>query len=251
MSLDDELRAAGLAVEEWQGWADAGLVWKQGKPVGLMVHHTAAPVPFPIGKLAGQDAGRIKCNVNIKPDGTVWVVALGACNYSSGSGVGVVLNECRAGTPPTLNAKDRGWTEDDDDTNGNPYFWNFEVDHKGTGGVIPEAQYVALITALIVCGRHFGLTAENIVSHAEWTARKGDPYWNGSRRCIEDVRDDVGKGYAMTGPNGEPNWDEVSDWARNSWTAAHQAGLLTKDSHPKDDLTVEQAMVYLKRAGVI
>ena len=54
-----------------------------------------------------------------------------------------------------------------------------------------------------------------------------------------------------TGPNGEPNWDEVSDWARNAWTQAHEAGILTENSHPKDVLEVEQLMVYLARADVI
>ena len=53
------------------------------------------------------------------------------------------------------------------------------------------------------------------------------------------------------GPNGEPNWDEVSDWARKAWTAAHAAGVITDDSHPRDDLEVEQLMVYLDRAKVI
>jgi hypothetical protein len=53
------------------------------------------------------------------------------------------------------------------------------------------------------------------------------------------------------GPNGEPNWDQVSDWAQNSWTKAYKAGLLTDDSMPQDVLEVEQLMVYLARAEVI
>jgi hypothetical protein len=53
------------------------------------------------------------------------------------------------------------------------------------------------------------------------------------------------------GPNGEPNWDEVSDYAKDAWTAAHKAGILTDSSHPKDVLEVEQLMPYLKRLGLI
>lgn len=53
------------------------------------------------------------------------------------------------------------------------------------------------------------------------------------------------------GPNGEPNWDEVSDWAKAAWTDAHKAGLLNENSHPRDSLEVEQLMVYLNRAKVI
>jgi hypothetical protein len=59
------------------------------------------------------------------------------------------------------------------------------------------------------------------------------------------------KGDDMTGPNGEPNWDKVSDWAQNSWTKAYKADLLTEDSEPQDVLEVEQLMVYLARAKVI
>ena len=55
----------------------------------------------------------------------------------------------------------------------------------------------------------------------------------------------------VTGPNGEPNWNEVSDWAKQAWTQAHKAGILTEDSHPRDSLEVEQMVVYLDRAKVI
>ena len=53
------------------------------------------------------------------------------------------------------------------------------------------------------------------------------------------------------GPNEEPNWDEVSDWAQKAWTQAYFAGILTDSSHPRDTLEVEQLMVYLDRAKVI
>jgi hypothetical protein len=59
------------------------------------------------------------------------------------------------------------------------------------------------------------------------------------------------KGEDVDGPHGEPNWDEVSDWAQQAWTEAHQAKLLTDDSHPRDSLEVEELMVYLKRAKII
>jgi hypothetical protein len=65
---------------------------------------------------------------------------------------------------------------------------------------------------------------------------------------------DIAKGLIMAndlGPNGEPNWSEVSTWARASWTEAHRAGLITEDSHPGDPVTVEQLMVFLNRAKVI
>lgn len=51
----------------------------------------------------------------------------------------------------------------------------------------------------------------------------------------------------VQGPNGEPFWDEVSDFARNSWSWAHEAGILSDASHPGDTLTKEEFMVHLKR----
>lgn len=56
---------------------------------------------------------------------------------------------------------------------------------------------------------------------------------------------------ADTGPNGEPNWSEVSSWAQASWTRAYEAGLLGADTHPKDELDKEELMVFLARAKVI
>jgi hypothetical protein len=182
MSLRTALEAAGLNVKVVDGWATRGGSWTVNQPVGVMQHHTAAPVPFPVTKLYGD---QLKCNINTKPDGTVWLIAQRACNFSSGPGSSVVLKEVRAGTPPTQNAKTRGLT---DDTNGNPLFFNFENDHAGTGGPLPQVQFDAIVAATRVVLDHYGLGAGNVISHAEWTARKNDPNWNGSNRAIEAIR---------------------------------------------------------------
>lgn len=180
--LHQALVDAGLKVRQYPGWETRGGSWAHRKPVGVMHHHTAAPVPFPVSRLAGS---LIKCNINTKPDGTVWLVAYGACNYSSGSGSSKVLAEVRAGTPPTRNARDRDL---DDNVNGNPHFWNFENDHAGKGGPLPAVQEEAIVVATRVTNDHFELSGRNMISHACWTARKHDPYWNGNRRAIDDIR---------------------------------------------------------------
>jgi hypothetical protein len=184
--LADALRAAGLTVKSLSAWDTRGGAWADGLPVGIMHHHTAPPVPFPPDRLI--DSGQIKANINTKPDGTIYLIAYRACNYSSGTGSSTVLAGTKAGIPPTANATDR----DDikvDDTNGNPYYWNFENDHAGDGSAIPAVQLDAIVTASEVVADHFGLSAGNVVSHAEWTPRKTDPYWNGDRRCIEAIRE--------------------------------------------------------------
>jgi hypothetical protein len=152
-----------------------------------MHHHTAAPVPFPISRLNGSGDGRIKCNINTKPDGTVWLVAYGATNYSSGSGSSVVLAETRAGKAPPASAKARGLS---DDTNGNPWYWNFENDHLGNGSPISKVQWEALVVATRVVLAHFGRIGNQVIAHADWTARKIDPKWNSkdAHTNVNDIR---------------------------------------------------------------
>jgi hypothetical protein len=183
MSLRTELEAAGLNVKVVDGWGTRGGAWAVGKPVGIMEHHTAAPVPYPVSKLYGD---LLKANINTKPDGTVWLIAQKACNYSSGSGSSVVLSEVRAGQPPTQNARERGLS---DDMGGNAYYFNFENDHAGDGGPLPQVQHDAIVAATRVVLDHYGLGPGNVVSHAEWTTRKNDPNWNGSNRAIEAIRE--------------------------------------------------------------
>ena len=72
MTLRDALESAGLNVRTVSGWGTRGGSWAVGKPVGVMEHHTALPVPFPVDRLYGD---LLKCNINTKPDGTVWLIA--------------------------------------------------------------------------------------------------------------------------------------------------------------------------------
>lgn len=160
-----------------------------------MHHHTAAPVPYPVEKL---HVPKLKCNINTKPDGTVWLIAGGACNFSSGPGSGTVLTEIRQGIVPTQNARDRDLSDDDypdgdNWTDGNPWFFNFENDHLGKGSKIPEVQHDAIVAATSVVLDHYELTATNVLSHAEWTRRKIDPFWNRDRRCIDTIRTAIGE----------------------------------------------------------
>lgn len=241
--LLEATEAAGLNVEQWEDWPIKGGAWAENKPVGIMVHHTAPPVPFPVDNLAGSDQGRIKCNLNVKQDGTVWLVAYGAPNYSSGKGSGVVLEECKAGHPPIADASIRGLK---DDTNGNPYFWGIEVDHEGDGSSQTPEALEALAKATHAVADHFGLGWQNIVSHAEWTGRKSDPKWNGTtREAIIAIRRSV---HALElGPNGEPFWADVPEVFRDAWSWAWSKGILTPYSQPGDSLEKDELMAFLQR----
>ncbi len=253
-----DLRSAGLTVVEEPGWRTRGRAWlidgdEGRRPEGVMQHHTAPPNPYPIKKLYGPPFYRIKCNMATHEDGTLFLVAYGRCNYSSGVGMKAVLEEnVRKEIPPTHNARKRGLVS------GNRRFWNYENSHPGDGSPLPSIQLETIVVSNIVINNHFGLNWKRIISHAEWTSRKIDPRWNGSNRtAIEQIRELVGEGEDMSdGPNGEPNWDEVSGWAKNSWTWAWANGLLSADkpatpqdegSHPKAAMTKQELMVHLKR----
>lgn len=174
--------AVGLNVVHEDGWETRSQPTSNSFiPQGVMVHHTAPPVPYPVSNLMD------KVQLNIKPDGTVHVIAAGY-QYHAGSGSKVVLAETLANQAPSERASVRGLA---DDSNGNPHYVGIEVDHAGDGGPLPAAQAVALyITAAVICYEH-GWPVERVISHSEWTARKPDPYWDGLRWPTPQIRNAV------------------------------------------------------------
>ncbi len=181
------LLKAGLHIVEEPGWRKRGNLWNiNAKPEGIMMHHTAPPTPFPIKRLYGPPFYRTKCNLATHPDGTLYLVAYNACNYSSGYGSLRVLREnVRKSIAPTHNGLVRGIKS------GNRHFWNEEHSHPGDGSPIPQVQLDTIIESTRIVLDHFGLNANQIISHAEWTRRKIDPFWNGSnRRAIEQIREE-------------------------------------------------------------
>lgn len=187
-ALLDDLRNAGLNALPYGDWENRGHTWGGGhnKPAAVMHHHTAAPVPFPTHRLIGS---RLKANIQTQPDGKVWLLASGACNYSSGPGNIQVLQDLRNNIVPTQNARQRNLP---DNFNGNPWYFNFENDHLGKGQPIPQVQLEAIVTATRVVLEHYGLPLSRVISHAEHTRRKTDPYWNNNRRCIDEIRQLLG-----------------------------------------------------------
>lgn len=183
-----DLQNAGLHVIEEPGWKTRGKRWNVGgKPEGVMQHHTSLPNPYPIKRLYGKPLYRIKCNMATHEDGTLYLVAYKACNYSSGYGMKAVLTEnVRPSIAPTHNGTKRGLKS------GNRHFWNYENSHPGDGSPIPQVQLDTIIESTRIVMAHFGLNGNQIISHAEWTSRKRDPYWNGSNRnAINQIREEA------------------------------------------------------------
>jgi len=185
IQLLQDLRNAGINVIQEPGWRTRGNRWNvDGKPEGVMQHHTAPPNPYPIKKLYGI---RIKANMATHENGRLYLIAYGACNYSSGYGMRSVLEDnVRKSIAPTHNGTKRGTKS------GNRHFWNFENSHPGDGSPIPRVQLDTIIESTRIVLNHFELNPEQVISHAEWTRRKIDPYWNGSNRtAIEQIREAV------------------------------------------------------------
>jgi len=178
--LADAIRATGVNVVEEPGWQTRSQYdYRHGyRPIGVMVHHTAPPVPYPVAKLYRS------CNLNVKQNGTVHVIAAGY-EYDSGRGSSVVLAETRAGIAPKGDARARGLI---DNTDGNPYYIDIEVDHAGDGRPIPQVQYDALIRTIAAICEHQDWTVGHIIGHREWTKRKPDPRWLGDTNPMPAIR---------------------------------------------------------------
>jgi hypothetical protein len=210
--LADGFRSIGLRVVEEPNWESRGNAWLRGRPIGALQHHTAKPVPYPVRNL--YTPPRIKCNFNVKPDGTVHVIAAGSCTYSTGEGSLTVREETAKGIAPSNTAKARGLAND---AGGNTWYVTNETDHLGKGQPIPKAQYDAVLKCWIVIFDKMGWTAERLIAHGEWTDRKTDPGWNekNSHENLEDLRADLraalggGAVRLMTVPTHEEEEDDT------------------------------------------
>ncbi len=174
---------ADFAVVEYGGW-ETRQVEPNGRaytPVGILNHHTAPPVPYPLNKLL------FKCNITITPDGSVCLLNAGYA-YDSGLGDPHVLARARADQPPQSPTD----TTDADRINGNPWWVDVEVQHPGDGSVLPPEQYHALLVVNAALCEWFDWNpATRLLGHREWTRRKIDPRWNGTANPMPGIRSDT------------------------------------------------------------
>lgn len=190
LELVDLIRPWWTNTTAYDGTVKGESAWHRDGPAGIMVHHTAGPQPYPLDSLAGARDGKLRCNIAPRQNGQLVVISAAACNYSSGSGSSLVLASVRAGFAPTGLAKDLGLV---DDVNGNPWFYNLEVDHPGNGAPIPAAQWNAVVAACAALCAHHNWTSQHVIGHAEWTARKIDPRWDNqdAHRNLNAIRNAV------------------------------------------------------------
>lgn len=157
-------------------------------PQGHVVHHDAIPTRWatPPGLLiAGRPglAGPL-CNTALSATGKVWMVAAGRANH--------------AGTG--------GWRG----LAGNSTVWGTEAQNAGTGQVWPDEQVDAYVALCAAVGEYFGHSPEMVCRHAEWTARKIDP------------------------------WGPWADGHRWEYHMSHFRALVAQPDQGDDDMTAEE-----------
>lgn len=162
--LADELRAAGVAVLEWDGWqtrARSSGGYDAGRPSCTVWHHTAstASLESDAAYCATGAADAPICNLIIGRDGRVAVIAAGATN-TNGKGGPFTLADGTLVAADTMNVHAVG----------------LELANAGTGEPYPPAQIDAAFAASLVCSRIIGRGADNALEHVEWApGRKIDP----------------------------------------------------------------------------
>lgn len=234
MNLKEKLEAAGLDVvahPKWETHTNGGK--DRVATYGIVNHWDAIKSAPPMSYyMEGNRFNGTIYHIVIRRNGMVNLL-MQRYAWHAGRGDSAVLEALKVPEPtpkPILN-----------DTNGNPYLFSVCINYHPDEGPVPGAQYEALVITNRVLVDHFGLTPDQIIDHRGWTNRKRDIDMLSMKQLRKDI--DMATGY-----NGEPNWDEVSDWAKPAWTWAWGEGLITQSSHPKDTLTKEELMEHLKRA---
>lgn len=126
----------------------------------------------------------------------------------------------------------------------------------------PHFQYTAGLTLQDLIDGHMIPNEEPIVS--DW-ARES---WNKAEKAgiigdNTDPQDTVSKEELMvlmdrakllegtSSSTSSTVYTDVSDWAQSSWAKGIQANIISENSHPQDEVTKEELMVFLDRANLI
>ncbi len=203
------LRAGSVDVVEVSGWETRE---RSGafEPVGQISHHTAAGGSSDHPSLNVCIHGRAGipgplCNGLIgRNSGKLFLISDGRAN-DSGKGSGYVLEEVRQGIAPSGTAARRGLPND---MNGNPWFFDWELENDGIGEPAAAAAVETLVKVNVAVALEFGFPAAACIGHREWTSRKIDPaYIQESWLRAEVARriDALAAMSAGTGPSVEPD----------------------------------------------
>lgn len=191
----DIIRSKGGIVEVTDGAWERGADFPTGI-VGGMVHHWGSEAArsgdvqaghsYPRSQGGLRTDERIVDNWFVDQDGTIYLIAAGAANYSSCYGIRQVLDEVRNDRWPGGTAHERGFTNNS--ICGNKYFWNVEVEHPGDGSPMPDIQEVSIAILVASMAQALGQSIDQVIGHSEWTPRKVDPRWEGPGNRMPAIR---------------------------------------------------------------
>lgn len=185
-AVEQGLRHNGVPVSFEPGWESRGngQSFPNGKPLGLITHHTGADYGAGLSILVKgrSDLPGPLCNCSTYPDGRIHIIAAHPANHAGASGGRSM------GPLPTTTLFNR-------------VVWGNEVMFPGTKPWTPQQYRSARVLAGVICGILGYRNAEHCRSHAE-TSRTGK--W------------DPGAG---RGP-GIPF--DMASFRRNVWAALHQ-----------------------------
>jgi hypothetical protein len=215
---------AGLPVVEHEGWRTRTMPASAANggrytPVGVIDHHTARPVPFPLDRLT------TKCNISIRaPDGAVCLLNAGWA-FDSGNGDRIVLDAVKRDAPlprPTDTYVSRNDTlvpaPPNPGITGNPWFIDIEVQHLGDGSALLDVMERALIvTNAAICEFMGWNPLTRVIGHREWTRRKTDPKWNGSENPMPGLRSETFSELGRTAGTGHPGTFNADEEEEGMW----------------------------------
>lgn len=174
-----------VAVRGWQERRRPGPF----DPQGIIVHHTASTGPADLPSLNTVTFGRAGipgplCNILIGRSGSVRLISNTRAS-DSGMGSSRVLHEVVHDNGPTQDAADRGLS---DDADGNPWFYDIEVENNGTGEPYPSAVVAAVVGVCAAICKAMGWSERRVIHHRTWTRRKIDMSYQGDLRAPIAVR---------------------------------------------------------------
>ena len=225
-----ELQDAGLNVEAHEDWKSrTNSTRNTYTPTGILNHHTAGSsilVNYPDPPYWTDHSLQTRCNITIRPDGVIVVLNAGYA-YDSGKGDPAVLWRMK-NDALILNPND---FTDDDRINGNPYFIDIEVQHRGDGGPINSPQYASLIATNVVLLAHYDWDPRTrLIGHREWTRRKPDPKWNGISNPMHTIRLDTEGGEDMVTRSSKA--DDGNPILANNYQEMLTAGVFSSATQP-------------------
>jgi LysM repeat protein len=159
--LADVLRAAGLVVEEVEGWKTrqrGGAGYSAARPLGIIIHHTASPKRWDgrrdVDYMTFECENKPLANLYLDRQGRWWVLAAGATNTNGKGGPFRTLPQNGA----------------------NSRVLGIEAGNDGIGEKWPDVMQDSYVKGVAALAEAYRIPTDHVLSHQEWApTRKVDP----------------------------------------------------------------------------